>query len=356
MGATRGVYGKAAGPNSYGVFGRQIGAAGSGAAVYAEGNNNDGLVATTNEAASKAIRGVTTSAHSGAVAIFGEASATSPTADAAAVHGLNLGSGATGVAVLGTHAGGGLGVYGSTAAGGAGTYGFAPSGTGAIGGSSTGTGVSGSSTSGVGVLGLSTSGTAVLGSSDTGVGVYGSSVESWAGFFENDVHVVGTLSKGMGMFRIDHPLDPARKYLNHSFVESPDMLNVYSGTATLDSRGNASIQLPGYFDALNREVRYQLTPLGGPAPDLHVKATVVNGRFEIAGGVAGQEVCWQVTGVRKDAYAEAHRMVVEEAKSKAERGLYLHPELFGQPPTKSLARRFRPSSMPSIPSPLDVPA
>src|SRR6266508_974005 len=47
--ATRGVYGKADGPNSYGVFGRQSGAGGDGAAVYAEGNNNIGLHATSIE-------------------------------------------------------------------------------------------------------------------------------------------------------------------------------------------------------------------------------------------------------------------------------------------------------------------
>jgi hypothetical protein len=45
--ATKGVYGKADGPNSYGVFGRQGGDAGTGAAVVAEGNNNDGVVATS---------------------------------------------------------------------------------------------------------------------------------------------------------------------------------------------------------------------------------------------------------------------------------------------------------------------
>ena len=42
------------------------------------------------------------------------------------------------------------------------------------------------------------------------------------------------------------------------------------------------------------------------------------------------EVSWQLTGVRKDAYAEAHRIQVEEMKPIAERGSYLHPEAFGK--------------------------
>src|SRR5262249_38122795 len=50
-----------------------------------------------------------------------------------------------------------------------------------------------------------------------------------AGFFSGNVQVSGTLSKSAGTFKIDHPLDPANKYLNHSLVESPEMLNVYAG-------------------------------------------------------------------------------------------------------------------------------
>ena len=34
------------------------------------------------------------------------------------------------------------------------------------------------------------------------------------------------MSKPGGSFKIDHPVDPACKYLYHSFVESPDMMNV----------------------------------------------------------------------------------------------------------------------------------
>jgi hypothetical protein len=44
-------------------------------------------------------------------------------------------------------------------------------------------------------------------------------------------------------FRIDHPLDPANKYLNHSAVESPDMKNIYDGVVTLDADGEAVVEL-----------------------------------------------------------------------------------------------------------------
>ena len=80
--------------------------------------------------------------------------------------------------------------------------------------------------------------------------------------------------------------------------------------------------LPDWFEALNRDVRYQLTPIGEYAP-VFIRSKVKAGRFSIAGGVAGQEVSWQVTGIRQDAWAEAHRIPVEEAKTGAVKGRYL---------------------------------
>jgi hypothetical protein len=138
--------------------------------------------------------------------------------------------------------------------------------------------------------------------------------------FSGNVTINGTLTKPAGSFRIDHPLDPAHRYLSHSFVESPDMLNIYNGNATLDGRGEAVVLLPAYFEALNRDFRYQLTPLGAPGPNLYVAEEISNNRFVIAGGTPGTRVRWQVTGVRQDAYAEAHRTQVEEDKPTAERG------------------------------------
>jgi hypothetical protein len=158
-----------------------------------------------------------------------------------------------------------------------------------------------------------------------------------AGDFYGGVWVHGTLTKSAGTFKIDHPLDPANKYLSHSFVESPDMKNVYDGVATLDARGETWVELPGYFAALNRDFRYQLTALDQPAPSLFVAERISANRFKIAGGAPSQQISWQVTGTRKDAYAEAHRTPIEEDKSPADRGRYISPELYGQPDTALLA-------------------
>lgn len=134
------------------------------------------------------------------------------------------------------------------------------------------------------------------------------------------MHVNGTLSKVAGSFKIDHPLDPDNRWLSHSFVESPDMMNVYNGIAVLDGSGRATIQLPDYFDALNRDVRYQLTSVGGPAPSLHVSGELRRNAFSVAGGAPGAKVSWQVTGIRQDDYAKEHPIVVEADKSDAELG------------------------------------
>jgi hypothetical protein len=139
----------------------------------------------------------------------------------------------------------------------------------------------------------------------------------------------GKLSKGSGSFKIDHPLDPANKYLEHSFVESPDMMNIYNGVVVLDSKGEAIVEMPEYFQALNSDFRYQLTAIGAPGPNLYIAEEISGNRFKIAGGKTGGKVSWQVTGIRHDAYAEAHRIKVEEDKPAQERGHYLHPELFG---------------------------
>jgi hypothetical protein len=169
--------------------------------------------------------------------------------------------------------------------------------------------------------------------SGTTYGVYGlvDSSSGYAGYFVGNAHVVGTLSKGSGAFKIDHPLDPANKYLYHSFVESPDMKNIYDGVAVLDANGEAWVQLPDWFEALNVDYRYQLTPIGAAMPNLFIAQKISNNRFKIAGGVPGSEVSWQVTGIRNDAYARANRIPVEVDKPAEERGTYLHPEAHGKP-------------------------
>jgi hypothetical protein len=135
---------------------------------------------------------------------------------------------------------------------------------------------------------------------------------SYAGYFYGNVHVTGTLSKAAGGFQIEHPLDPT-KLLNHSFVESPDMMNVYTGVATLDENGEATVQMPDWFEALNQDFTYQLTPMGQFA-QVYIAQEIEDNQFMIAGGIPGMKVSWQVTGIRHDAYAEANRILVIEDK------------------------------------------
>jgi hypothetical protein len=189
-----------------------------------------------------------------------------------------------------------------------------------------------STSSGVYGQNLSGSGYGVAGrASVSGTAVYGdltSASTGYAGYFNGRVHVNGVLSKTAGTFKIDHPQDPANKFLVHSFVESPDMKNIYDGVVLLGINGEACVALPSYFEALNSDYRYQLTPIGAPA-NLYVSSEVSQNRFCIAGGSAGLKVSWQVTGIRIDAWAVRNRIQVEVPKAPDEAGKYLNPEVFG---------------------------
>jgi len=152
----------------------------------------------------------------------------------------------------------------------------------------------------------------------------------------------GNVSKGGGSFKIDHPLDPANRYLSHSFVESPDMVNLYNGNVMTDQRGIAVVVLPDYFEALNRDFRYQLTVIGQFAQAI-VAQEIEKGRFTIKTDKPSVKVSWQVTGVRQDAFANAHRIQVEEEKPAQERGHYLHPELFGATEKEAIGTTSHPA-------------
>jgi hypothetical protein len=185
-----------------------------------------------------------------------------------------------------------------------------------------------------GVYGYNISGKyGMLGHVSAGVYGYGRPL---AGMFNGDVTITGDatitgrLVKGSGSFQIDHPLDPANKFLCHSFVESPDMMNIHNGNVILDSAGEAVIELPEWYGALNKDFRYQLTCIGGYA-NVYISQKIENNQFKIAGGSPGLEVSWQVTGVRKDAYAINNRIEVEKLKEGDQIGKYLHPEAFGLP-------------------------
>ena len=193
--------------------------------------------------------------------------------------------------------------------------------------------------------------------SQDGVGLVANGpTHGYAIYLIGRVYISGPLEKPAGQFKIDHPLDPANKYLYHSFVESPDMKNVYDDVVVLDEKGEAVIELPVWFNALNKDFRYQLTAIGAPGPNLHIAEEISddaatdysnsnssnskginnNSRFKIAGGTSGMRVSWQVTGIRGDPWANTNRIKVEEDKPDKERGYYLHPDLYGQPNEKRI--------------------
>jgi hypothetical protein len=125
---------------------------------------------------------------------------------------------------------------------------------------------------------------------------------------------VGALSKASGTFTIDHPLDPEHKILNHYFVESPDMSNTYSGSVVLNANGRARVDLPDYFDALNRNPRVQLTGVGS-ADVVYVAEDFQSNQFTI-GGKPGMKVYWTVIADRKDQSAEITRVIMPVEQHK----------------------------------------
>lgn len=141
-----------------------------------------------------------------------------------------------------------------------------------------------------------------------------------------DLNVTGNIAKGGGTFKIDHPLDPQNKYLVHSFVESPEMMNIYSGNAKTDANGYVTVIMPSYFEAANKDFRYQLTTIGTFAQAI-IKEKVSGNKFVIQTSTPNVEVSWQVTAVRADKFANENRIVPE--KEKEFKGTYLHPELYG---------------------------
>ncbi|MDP3725916.1 MAG: hypothetical protein Q8R36_01830, partial [bacterium] len=179
-------------------------------------------------------------------------------------------------------------------------------------------------------------------------GAYGLFITASTSFGGN-LTVRDNLSKGSGSFVIDHPLDPKNKLLYHSFVESPDVKNIYDGVITLDEKGEAIVVLPSYFEALNKDFRYQVKPILQSAPNLYIKREVRNNQFTVAGGNPGQKISWQVTGIRHDPFILKYPIKVEVKKGSdtlVGKGEYLHKEAYGAVkddinPLKDLFQKFR---------------
>jgi hypothetical protein len=335
---------------------------GSGNGVYGEsptigvfgfGKNADGVVGTSDNGYGVEGLGSISGVYGKGLTVGVEGYASATSGETRGVEGIANSS--TGVGVLGSNLkSGGTGILGKNT-GGLGVTGFGVTG---VYGNGTGT------SSSVGVLGIANGSNSIaidgsgenygLSSAGNNIGIYahnGSgtpgrdvylSTSSLAADMYGNVYIHGNITKSGGSFKIDDPIDPANKYLYHSFVESPDMKNIYDGVVILDSQGEATIQLPAWFEALNRDFRYQITAIGAPGPNLYIASEINNNEFRIAGGTSGMKVSWMVTGIRHDAWANAHRIPIEVDKQPEERGFYEHPELFGQPADKSIQNSLHP--------------
>lgn len=246
-----------------------------------------------------------------------------------------VGSGSFGIGIHGN--GTMAGVFGHSAStSGAGVWGRTSGGGGGV-----STGVRGDGN------GAGTSGVAAF--NNLGTAIYGqSSGANNAGFFSGNVTVTGNLQvNGSKNFKIDHPLDPANKFLVHAAVESSEMKNIYDGVVTLGADGSATVTMPSYFGALNVDYRYQLTCIGGQAM-VYVAEEMSQNHFKIAGGKPGMKVSWQVTGVRNDATAISRPLQNEVDKVGYEIGRYMNPEAFGQPASKRIDPMDEPKSAKSV--------
>jgi hypothetical protein len=360
----------------YGVSGKSTsldgvrGDSGSGTGVWGSSSSGTGIIGSSSSGTG--ISGGSTSSYG----VFGSSSSgTGVNGQSESSYGMH-GDSDSGTGVWGSSSSGygmngesdsGTGVYGHSTSS-DGVRGDSSSGFGVQGHSNSSSGVHGDSNSLEGVWGNSSSGNGVYGTggsagvyglSDTGYAIYGRTDSGHAAYLVGNVTITGSLNKGGGSFKIDHPLDPANKYLYHSFVESPDMKNVYDGVAALDDKGEARIELPDWFGVLNKDFRYQLTAIGAPGPNLYIAeeisvTTTKHGNdddsgdnnnenhFKIAGGTSGTKVSWQVTGIRRDPWANAHRVQVEEDKPDKERGYYIYPDLYGQPAENEISRTLFP--------------
>jgi hypothetical protein len=305
-----GVYGSAAGASTknygvygrvdsggYGVYGVHTASTGPAYGMYAESaSTSGGGLFACNTATSGWTVGVygKTSSSSGK-AVYADASSTSGTSYGVYAENKSTGAGATAV------------------------YGYASGASGAT------VGIYGVCNSANGYAGAFTGKVDVNGS----LRVYSNCTINSSLQVDGNCNINGTLTKGGGSFKIDHPLDPENKYLYHSFVESPDMMNVYNGNVTTAANGYATITLPKWFETLNRDFRYQLTVIGQFAQAI-VAEEINNNQFVIRSDKPNVKVSWQVTGIRQDPFASANRIPVEEDKPAGERGKYLYPAAYGQ--------------------------
>jgi hypothetical protein len=113
------------------------------------------------------------------------------------------------------------------------------------------------------------------------------------------------------------------------------MKNIYDGVARTNAKGFATVRLPKWFQALNKDLRYQLTSLSG-LQLVAVAQEIRNNRFVIQSEKPNSRISWQVTGIRHDRYANANRIQLVVPKTGSDAGKYAHPRLCGQPASKGV--------------------
>jgi trimeric autotransporter adhesin len=361
-GSAAGVLGGSNSPSGYGVYGSNSASGGTG--VY--GTTSGGHAVVGNDSG-----GGFGVVGTGLIGVYG----TSLSGDAGVE-----GASTSGYGVFG---GGQWGVYGTSTtccSGSGGTFfGYnAPSGSGnsgtdgvsATGGTGDnqavvggGNGVGGTGGDGIfpGSGGSFLGGNSLASSGPGGDGVFsqggngaGGGRNGYAGDFFGDLNVSGAITAGTKDFKIDHPLDPANKYLVHASVESSDMMNMYTGNAITDTQGLATVKLPEWFETLNTDFRYQLTVIGQFAQAI-ISHEIQNHQFSIRTNAPNVKVSWQVTGVRQDAFAKAHPLVVEEEKDARTKGFYIHPDLYGAPQEKQIEWVRHPEMMKRVAEQREAP-
>jgi hypothetical protein len=378
-GANYGVHGVSSSPTGYGVYGEDTATSGTPYGVYGltHAPFSYGVYGECTDHNGAGVYGVSSNAT--AFSSVGVLGSSNTTPYGYGVYGTSPSYGVFGY----TEGAGGIGVYGETTD---------PSGRGVIGWAFTGSGNAygvwgqSDSTSGRGVFGNagnpsgttyggrfeadSTAGRAVYGlgnatgASDAPYGVRGQVSTATAGFA---VYAVGDMgASGVKPFRIDHPQDPANKYLLHYAAESPEVLNIYRGTVTLDGAGEATVDLPPYFASINKSPSYQLTAVGAPMPLLHVAKEISDEdlaqgekarpgeplpacSFRIAGGAPNAKVSWEVKALRNDLRIRLHGAPVERDKTGLEQGRYQHPEYYGLPGDLGMDDASRPELPKPIP-------
>ncbi len=370
----------------------------NGSGVQAESSGGNGLVAITSSSNSavwarnlSSGAAVTADATSGANAVFGNGQhngicgRTSSSSDSGVV-GINDGSGygvygssSSGIGTYGvTNNSNSTGVYGKNsgsyqAGSPIGVYGYVnPSGTA---NTTDSAGVYGRNDQiGYGVLGYTYYGSAVAGKCSnqtnafcTGVtaqcaakdctALYASSAggtgNPLAAYFNGKVVINGTIAVSDKHFKIDHPLDPANKYLVHANVESDEVKNLYNGIVETDAAGLAEVRLPDWFQVLNTDYRYQLTVIGSFSRAI-IAQEISNNTFTIKTDAPNVRVSWQVTGNRQDPYILAHPLVVEPLKPASEKGKYLNPVEWGMDPKMGIMYREPSVTLPNIPDPVPM--